>query len=75
MTKGDLVHIPQGTVLGDAKMFFKVLQVNEPSVGLFWDNPYKDPKWGLVYFKNRFWSIRMRDIYPIEEENNVNPLN
>jgi hypothetical protein len=27
-----------------------------------------EPKWGSIYYKERVWDVRMKDIYPITQE-------
>lgn len=70
MIRGDLVHIPQDCfLLQDAEDLLKeYVKTDKPVKALFWDRNPKEPKWGMVYYKGRVWSVRMRDIYPINKE-------
>ena len=72
MTRGDLVHIPQGALLlrnksasiSDADF----IKIEKPSRALFWEEDTKEPKWASVYYKEMVWDIRIKDIYPITQE-------
>lgn len=73
MIRGDLVHIPQGTLLlkeKDRTIFNEAgyIRAKKPLRALFWDFDSKEPTWGSVYYKEQVWSVRMRDIYPITQE-------
>ena len=74
MTRGDLVHIPQDTLLlgqRDAKDFTVhkyFLKVEKPSRAIFWSLDMKKPNWASVYYKERIWDVRLKDIYPITQE-------
>ena len=73
MIKGDLVHIPQGTLLlrernktlWDGAAYIKC---EKPIRALFWDRDPKEPRWGFIYYKETVWSVKMREIYPIIQE-------
>jgi len=74
MTRGDLVHIPQGTLLlqnKDSSLFESeggYIKAEKPMRALFWDKDPKKPSWGSIYYKDNVWDVRMRDIYPISQE-------
>ena len=70
MTRGDLVHIPQDSfLLQDAdERLSEYVKTDKPVRALFWDQDPKEPQWGMVYYKGKVWSIKMRDIYPIYQE-------
>jgi hypothetical protein len=70
MIRGDLVHIPQDAfLLYDAEEYLKeYVKTDKPVKALFWDRDPKEPQWGMVYYKGKVWSIKMRDIYPIYQE-------
>jgi hypothetical protein len=70
MIRGDLVHIPQDAfLLQDADEFLKeYVKTDKPVKALFWDRNPKEPTWGMVYYKGKVWSVKMRDIYPINKE-------
>ena len=70
MTRGDLVHIPQGALLLRNKSaniseaeFLKI----EKFGALFWEEDPKEPG-ASVYYKEMVWDIRIKDIYPITQE-------
>ena len=72
MTRGDLVHIPQGALLlrnkkaslSDAEF----IKIEKPSRALFWDKDPKEPKWASIYYREVVWDVRLKDIYPIAQE-------
>jgi hypothetical protein len=70
MLRGDLVHIPQETILLQEAENLQIdyVKTDRPVRALFWDQDFKDPKWGMVYYKGKIWTIKMRDIYPIKQE-------
>tara|TARA_R110002020_G_scaffold94173_1_gene226824 strand:+ start:1117 stop:1356 length:240 start_codon:yes stop_codon:yes gene_type:complete len=74
MTRGDLVHIPQGTLLlgskGASTLFgvSSYLKIEKPSRAIFWGLDVRNPSWASVYYKEKIWDIRLRDIYPITQE-------
>jgi hypothetical protein len=72
MIRGDLVHLPQGTLLLRGKHTnladAEFLKAKKPMRALFWDRDPSEPKWGSVYYKQSVWDVRMKDIYPIAEE-------
>lgn len=72
MTRGDLVHIPQGALLLRNKNAniseAEFLKIEKPSRALFWEEDPKEPKWASVYYKQMVWDIRVKDIYPITQE-------
>jgi len=72
MTRGDLVHIPQGALLLRNKHAniseAEFLKIEKPSRALFWEEDPKEPKWASVYYKEMVWDIRIKDIYPITQE-------
>jgi len=75
MLRGDLIHIPQGTILLasinqvsrlDDEVAY--LKIEKPSRAIFWCLDAKNPVWASVYYRDRMWNIRSRDIYPIIQE-------
>jgi hypothetical protein len=75
MTRGDLIHIPQDTLLlgqRDTKGLTKgtpyFLKVEKPSRAIFWSLDMRKPNWASIYFKERIWDVRLKDIYPITQE-------
>ena len=72
MTRGDLVHIPQGALLLKNKYAniseAEFIKIEKPSRALFWDEDPKDPKWASIYYKEMVWDIRIKDVYPITQE-------
>ena len=72
MTRGDLVHIPQGALLLKNKNAniseAEFIKIEKPSRALFWEEDAKEPKWASVYYKETVWDIRVKDIYPITQE-------
>ena len=70
MIRGDLVHIPQDAfLLQDADdLLTEYIKVKKPVRALFWDYDPKEPSWGMIYYKDKVWSIKMKDIYPITQE-------
>ena len=67
MTRGDLVHIPQDCFLLQ-ELLQEYVKTNKPVKALFWEQDLKEPQWGMVYYKGKIWSVKMRDIYPITQE-------
>ena len=72
MTRGDLVHIPQGALLLRNKSAniseAEFIKIEKPSRALFWEEDPKEPKWASIYYKETVWDIRIKDIYPITQE-------
>ena len=72
MIRGDLVHLPKGTLLLRGKHTNLAdagfLKAKKPMRALFWDRDPNEPKWGSVYYKQSVWDVRMKDIYPIKQE-------
>ena len=74
MKKGDLVHVPQGTLLLQNKdsSLYKgeggYIKIEKPMRALFWDKDPARPTWASIYCKDNVWDVRMRDIYPISQE-------
>jgi hypothetical protein len=72
MTRGDLVHIPQGALLLKNKYAniseAEFIKIEKPSRALFWEEDPKEPKWASIYYKEMVWDIRIKDIYPITQE-------
>lgn len=74
MVSGDLVHIPQGALLlapdtekgslGDNSY----IRVTKPVRALFVNFNKKEPNWALIYYKERTWDVRLKDVYPITQE-------
>ena len=75
MLRGDLVHVPQGTILlADRDEIYRIddevsyLKLEKPSRAIFWCLDMKSPAWASVYYRNRMWNIRTKNIYPIIQE-------
>ena len=72
MTRGDLVHIPQGALLlSDKRASIRngeFLKVEKPTRALFWEQDPKEPRWGSIYYKEAVWDVKMSQIYPISQE-------
>lgn len=74
MLKGDLVHIPQDAFLIrevddiTGRIGDDYVKIQRPVKALFWERDWKDPRWCSVYYKNRIWTVRLKDIYPIPQE-------
>tara|TARA_Y100000114_G_scaffold137011_1_gene138963 strand:- start:565 stop:798 length:234 start_codon:yes stop_codon:yes gene_type:complete len=72
MTRGDLVHIPQGALLLSDKRASiqdgEFLKVEKPTRALFWEQDPKEPRWASIYYKQNVWDIRLKDVYPITQE-------
>ena len=72
MTRGDLVHIPQGALLLKSKHMLlsegEYLKAEKPIVALFWEQDAKEPRWGSIYYKENVWDVKMSQIYPISQE-------
>ena len=72
MTRGDLVHIPQGALLLKNKYASisdaEFIKIEKPSRALFWDEDPKEPKWASIYYKEMVCDVRIKDIYPITQE-------
>ena len=72
MTRGDLVHIPQGALLLKGKhntiQDGEYLKAEKPVVALFWEQDPKEPRWGSIYYKEAVWDVKMSQIYPISQE-------
>ena len=72
MTRGDLVHIPQGALLLRNKRASiqdgEFLKVEKPTRALFWEQDPKEPRWASIYYKQNVWDIRLKDVYPITQE-------
>ena len=72
MTRGDLVHIPQGALLLKNKYAniseAEFIKIEKPSRALFWEEDPKEPKWASIYYKEMVWDIRIKHIYPITQE-------
>ena len=72
MIRGDLVHIPQGALLLRNKNKIEsgegYLRCQKPNRALFWESDIKETHWGCIYYRQKLWSIIMREIYPITQE-------
>jgi hypothetical protein len=72
LTRGDLVHIPQGALLLKSKHMVlsegEYLKIEKPSRAIFWCLDTRKPNWASVYYKERIWDVRLKDIYPITQE-------
>jgi len=70
MLKGDLVHIPQDSFLLELSEdgLKSYVKVEKPIRALYWDDDPCEPKWGSIFYKEKIWNIRKKDIYPIIQE-------
>ena len=68
MTKGDLCHIPQGTILINEDST-KYLKPEKPTTGVFIEEVMDDRSYCLHVAGQR-WLARKKDIYPIKESEN-----
>lgn len=75
MTRGDLVHIPQDVLLLGQKNSKNLiegtpyyLKTTKPSRAIFWSLDIRRPAWASVYYKERIWDVKLKDIYPITQE-------
>jgi hypothetical protein len=74
MVRGDLVHIPQGAILvkeiglASGNLSDDYLKPSKPVKALFWGRDQQEPKWGFIYYRDEIWTVRMKDIYPINQE-------
>lgn len=71
MIRGDLIHIPQDCLLlvqENDKGLQEYVKTKKPTRALFLERDLKEPKWGMIYYKERIWNVRMKDIYPITQE-------
>jgi hypothetical protein len=68
MTKGDLCHIPQGTILinEDTTSFLKP---EKPTTGIFIEE-VEDFRSYCLHVAGQRWLARKKDIYPIKENQN-----
>ena len=68
MTKGDLCHIPQGTILinEDTTNFLKP---EKPTTGVFIEDAV-DSRSCCIHVAGQRWLASKKDIYPIKENEN-----
>ena len=67
MKEGDLVHIPQDSMLvlesgGSCSSGYMRLKIPIRALYLNLNNL---PGWVEVYYKNSVWAVRSKDVYPI----------
>lgn len=70
MLRGELVHIPQGSFLLELAEngLRNYIKVKKPIRALYWEDDPKEPTWGSVFYKEKIWNVRKKDIYPIIQE-------
>ena len=68
MTKGDLCHIPQGTILINEDST-KYLKPEKPTTGVFIEE-VMDARSYCLHVAGQRWLARKKDIYPIKESEN-----
>ena len=70
MIRGDLVHIPQDAFLLELSEdgLKSYVKVDKPIKALYWDDDPFEPKWGSIFYKEKIWNIRKKDVYPIIQE-------
>ena len=68
MTKGDLCHIPQGTILINEDST-KYLKPEKPTTGVFIEE-VMDTRSYCLHVAGQRWLARKKDIYPIKESEN-----
>jgi hypothetical protein len=70
MIRGDLVHIPQDSFLLELSEdgLKSYVKVDKPIKALYWDDDPSEPRWGTIFYKEKIWNIRKKDIYPIIQE-------
>ena len=70
MIRGDLVHIPQDSFLLELSEdgLKSYVKVDKPIKALYWDDDPSEPRWGAIFYKEKIWNIRKKDIYPIIQE-------
>ena len=70
MIRGDLVHIPQDSFLLELSEdgLKSYVKVDKPIKALYWDDDPSEPRWGSIFYKEKIWNIRKKDIYPIIQE-------
>lgn len=76
MQRGDLCHIPQDVLMISGKPYEYInamadvyYRTEKPIKALFWDNDKRNPFWCKVFYKEKIWDVKMKDIYPVVEEN------
>ena len=64
MTRGDLVHVPQGALLLKNKhnTIQGVVPELKPMIALFWDQDPKEPRLGSIYYKKSVWDVKMSQL-------------
>jgi hypothetical protein len=71
LRKGDLVRIPANTCLtkrlSELALIDKYVYLKEPTMGIFMD--YADGTKGLVFIKNSYWMVELKNIRYVEKEN------
>lgn len=75
MMRGELVHIPQGTILLDMPEWTGSLpaqgytKIDRPRRALFWedidDTGIAGIAWCHVFYKGQMWTVKKKDVYPI----------
>ncbi len=69
MTKGDLCHIPQGTILINVATT-KFLKPEKPTTGIFIEQMAGDHKSCYIHIAGQRWIANNKDVYPIKENQN-----
>jgi len=71
LRKGDLVRIPANSCLtkrvSELSLIDKYVYLKEPTMGIFMG--YTNEQKGLVFIKNSYWMIELKNIRYVEKEN------
>jgi len=71
LRKGDLVRIPANTCLtkriSDLSLIDRYYYLKKPTMGIFME--YTNEQKGLVFIKNSYWMIELKNIRYVEKEN------
>ena len=74
MMRGELVHIPQGTILleGASDDVERFLTLDRPHRALFWEDigDYSSwtgtqSQWCRVFYKGQMWMVKKKSVYPL----------
>ena len=66
MTKGDLCHIPQGTILINEETT-NFIKPEKPITAVFLKDMHPNC---MVHVAGKNWCVEKRDVYPIKENEN-----
>ncbi len=71
LRKGDLVRIPANSCLtkrmSELSLIDKYMYLKQPTLGIFMK--YTNEQKGVVYIKNNYWMIDLKDIKYVETKN------